>query len=100
MGTPVKSKLKLNKQLSEELIIAHNFWWWFFHLKWTLSSFQEHVKNFTYNFNANVGLSGQSPQFLQGVRVIKHVKDLTNSEDWTDTMETSWCFTENSPAFG
>lgn len=76
METPVKCKLKLNKQLSEELIIAHNFRWWFFHLKGTLSSFQEHVKNFTYNFNANIGLSGQSPQFLQGVGVIKHMKNL------------------------
>lgn len=76
MGTPVKSKLKLNKELSEELIIAHNFQWWFFHLKETLSSFQEHVKIFTYNFNANIGLSGQTPQFLQGVRVIEHMKKL------------------------
>lgn len=76
MGTPVKSKLTLNKQLSEELIIAHNFRLWFFHLKETLSSFQEHAKKFTHNFSANVGLSGQSPQFLQGVRVIKHMKKL------------------------
>lgn len=76
MGTPVKSKLKLNKQLSEELIIAHNFRWRFFHLKGTLSSFHEHIKKFTYNFNANIGLSGQSPQFLQEVRVIQHMKKL------------------------
>jgi len=71
MGTPVKSKLKLNKQLSEELIIACIFQWWFFHFKRTLTSLQEQVKNLTCNFNANVILSGQSLQFLQEVRVIK-----------------------------
>lgn len=73
MGTPVKSKLKLNKQLSEELIIACSFRWWFVHFKRTLASLQEHVKNFTYSSNTNVILSGQSLQFLQEVRVIKHM---------------------------
>lgn len=73
MGTPVKSKLKLNKQLSEELIIACNFRWGFVHFKRTLTSLQEHIKNFTYSSNTNVILSGQSLQFLQEVRVIKHM---------------------------
>lgn len=74
MGTPVKSKLRLNKQLSEELIIACNFWWWFFHFKRALTSLQEHVKNFTCNVNTSVILSGQSLPFLQEVRVIKHMR--------------------------
>lgn len=77
MGTPVKSKLKLNKQLSKELIIACNFQWWFFHFKRTCTSLQEHVKNFTYNFNTNLILTGKSLQFLQEVGVIKRMRKPT-----------------------
>lgn len=44
METPIKSKLKLNKQFSEELIIAYNFQWCFFLLEKILTSLQEHLK--------------------------------------------------------
>lgn len=77
MGTPVESKLKLNKQFSEELIIAYNFQWCFFYLK-KKNTYQlaRTFKNFTFNFNANTCIiySGQSLQFLQEVRVIKYMR--------------------------
>lgn len=100
MGTPVKSKLKLNKQLSEELIIACNFRWWFFHFKRTLSSLQEHVKNCTYNLNTNVILSGQPLQFCKRWGLLNIWENLPTPEDWPDTMETGWSFTEITPALG